>query len=66
MSNIFEKELASLHAAAIDWKKVEDTLNEIIVALNEVAALLPEGLVKNIISGIIAGLGLVLKLLPQV
>lgn len=64
--NIFEKELASLHAATIDWKKVHDTLNEIIVALNEVAALLPEGLVKNIISGIIAGLGLVLKLLPQV
>lgn len=65
MSNIFEKELLSLQASAIDWEKVKSILTEVIAALNEVAALLPEGLVKNILAGIIAGLGLVLKLLPH-
>ncbi len=63
--NIFEKELASLNAAKVDWEKVKVILNDIISALSEVAALLPEGLVKQILSGIIAGLGLVLKLLPN-
>lgn len=49
----------------IDWKKIKQILNDVLIPLQTVCTLLPPGLPKTICCGIVAGLQALIAMLPN-
>jgi hypothetical protein len=49
----------------VDWEYVKKILNEVLVPLQTVCAMLPNGLPKTICCGVVAGLQALIAMLPN-
>jgi hypothetical protein len=57
--------MTDIQEANVDWTKIKQILNEIINTLQPIVDMLPAGLPKVILSGIVSGLHLLVSVLPN-
>ncbi len=50
---------------AVDWQKVKEILLGIEKAFDDISKMLPEGMLKNILLGLMALISLIIQMLPS-
>lgn len=60
----FTKEIDNLKNHGLEWSKVKEILKGVLDPLQQLADLLPIGILKTVLEAVLTGLTLLLKLLP--